>query len=1355
MPINSPDFQIWTVTTGDEFGIARISGDATVGGGNSGFDLVEMFHNDGQLTRPTDITFDTVHDRFFIVDSDGVSDRILQGSISQAMAGTPQILTILYSQPADEGTPGDPFDDGTLGITGIALDAQNGIVYFTESNLVRKVGYDTAAQTAVTLADLGTDPNTGGPNFANEIAFNQVTGQIFVVSTETFNDFIESPPGSGIYVFGTVAYRNAIFRVDNIAPGDTDDSGNTITMLTWATSEQNSPATGGVDPNAFPDELGKITGIDVDTVTGQVYFTTVQLNGGAGGEVGGIYRVGANGGAHTVLYSETNATDQNFQYIEVDGATGRYFVTSIEPSSGQHHIYVHNLTPGAPIDFGTVTTGNEIPLGLVLANAPTLAAAAAAATATETAGPGSGQSAAVQVLATAAANDSDSAGQTDELAGARVRISGGFGTAPGSVELLTINGTTSGTLGSGISYNYNGGTGVMTLSGVGSFDEYEAALALVSYSISGDNPDNYGAAPSRTLSYAVFDGLLYSDEQDAIVNVVGTNDGPAGTTGGPVATSEDAGAVAVTGLSVSDVDSNALTVTLSVSHGTLTANPGGSGAMVAGNGSGTVVISGTQSQINAALAAVNGLTYTPSPDYNGADTLQMVTSDGALSDSDSVAITVSAVADIVGDAATTNEDVAANIFVLSNDSFEGSPAITGFSQGANGTVTLNNNGTPGNGADDYLVYTPGADYNGPDSFTYTVTSGGVTETATVNVTVDPVADIVTDSVTVAEDSGVNNLNLLANDNFENAARSITAVTQGVNGGTVAINNNGTPGDTTDDFVTYTPAVDYSGPDSFTYTVTSNGTTETATVNVNVTASNDDPVNITGGGVSPTEDGSVAVTGLQVSDVDSPSLSVTLSVGRGTLAVNTGVPGGVASASGNGTASVTISGTQAQINATLAAATGLVYTPTANVNGPDTLTMATSDGSGGSDTDLVSISVAAVNDAPTVAGDGTESAAPIVEDTPSATGQSVASLFAGQYSDATDQVAGGSSANPFAGVAVTANGSSPATGQWQYYNGAIWVNIGPASNGAAVLLAASTSIRFNPALDFTGAAPTLVSHLVDASAGAIVSGALANLSVTGGTTQYSTGTVTLSEQVTPFNDAPTGVTGTLQAPEDANNGSAVGTVVGQDPDSSSFTYTLLNNAGGRFAMDSAGHVTVADGLLLDYEQQSSHTIRVRVTDDQGASSDFDMNVAVNDVHGEDVDGDNRANTFVGGAEHDFLKGNNGNDTLIGGGGSDTLDGGNHDDILDGGAGADILTGGSGGDVFVFHKGEANGDVVTDFKGQGSGGDEIHLVGYAAGTTFTRIGNGNSDLYQINDHGFIEYVTIQGPGHVPASDVHFII
>lgn len=1144
MPINYPDFQVWFTTVGDEFSIARISGDSTVGGGEQGFDLVEMFLNDGQLTRPTDLVLDTVHDRFFVVDSDGFSDRILQGSISQAVAGTPQLLVELYAQPADEGTPGDPFDDGSLGITGIALDADNDIVYFTEANRVSKVSYDTPGQTPVTLADLGFDPNTGSMNFANEIAFNPGTGQVFVVSTETFTDFFESPPGSGNFVIGTVAYRNAIFRVDNIAPGDVDDSGNTITMLSWTTHEQNSPVLGGPDPNAFPDELGRIVGIDVDTNTGEVWFTALQLNGGANGEVGGIYRVDANGGLHEVIHSETNATDQNFQFIEVDAASGRYFATSIEPASGQHRIYIGDLAPGAPDLFATVATGNQVPLGLTLINAPTLAAIAAGATAVETAGPGSGPSAPVQAIASADANDLDTASHADQLAGATVRISDGFGAAPGSVETLTIGGTTNGILGSGISYAYDGMTGVMTLSGVASFDDYEAALELVSYSISGDDPDNGGAAPTRTLSYSVFDGLLRSDEQDAVVTIAATNDGPVNGTGGPVSTSEDSAGVAVTGLSVADSDSDSLTVTLSVT-------------------------------------------------------------------------------------------------------------------------------------------------------------------------------------------------------------------------------------------------------------------------------------------------------------------------RGTLAVDTGVAGGVGpgQVSGNGTGTVTITGSQSEINTTLAAMNGVTYTPTPNVNGPDTLTMTSDDGTG-QDVDMVAIGVAAVNDAPTVAGDGTEDAAPIIENMPSPTGQSVASLFGGQYSDATDQVPGGSSANAFAGIAVVANGSSPATGQWQYHNGVTWVDIGPASTGAAVLLSASTQVRFNPAFGFVGSAPTLTAHLVDASGGAIVSGTTANLTVTGGTTPYSTGTVTLGQTVIDGNTPPTGVNGTLTVIEDANNGATVGTVTATDPDSSTFTYTLVNDAGGRFDISSSGVVTVQNGLLLDYEQNSSHTIRVRVDDNEGGISEFDMNVAITDDHGEFVTGDGANHTYYGGAEIDFLFGGHGSDTIrgqggidfifggdglfdstdsgdnlnggsgsdviLGNGGDDTIAGGTDSDVLSGnegndtiyggesaadavdtgndlisgdagndilhgnggndlilggdnndelfggagsdelygdagvdrlsgGTGADSLTGGAGFDVFILRKGQANGDVLEDFDGNGSSaGDTIRLEGYAAGTSFTRV---SGDTWRINDHGFVEFVTIHADGNVHSSDWGF--
>ncbi|WP_162264398.1 Ig-like domain-containing protein, partial [Legionella quateirensis] len=124
-----------------------------------------------------------------------------------------------------------------------------------------------------------------------------------------------------------------------------------------------------------------------------------------------------------------------------------------------------------------------------------------------------------------------------------------------------------------------------------------------------------------------------------------------------------------------------------------------------------------------------------------------------LSDTDSIAITVNPVVDIVNDVITLNEDTVATYDVNNNDTFENAghtiTAIDGtaITAGntvtvANGTVLLNNDGT--------LSFTPTANYNGSTSFTYTVTSGGVTETATVNLTVNPVNDAPINSVPGAQ-----------------------------------------------------------------------------------------------------------------------------------------------------------------------------------------------------------------------------------------------------------------------------------------------------------------------------------------------------------------------------------------------------------------------------------------------------------------------------------------------------------------------------------------------------------------------------------------------------------------------------
>ncbi len=60
-----------------------------------------------------------------------------------------------------------------------------------------------------------------------------------------------------------------------------------------------------------------------------------------------------------------------------------------------------------------------------------------------------------------------------------------------------------------------------------------------------------------------------------------------------------------------------------------------------------------------------------------------------MTDTGTVSVTVTAVADIADDSDTTAEDTAVTTDVLANDSFEGTPVVTEVTQGANGTVAIN------------------------------------------------------------------------------------------------------------------------------------------------------------------------------------------------------------------------------------------------------------------------------------------------------------------------------------------------------------------------------------------------------------------------------------------------------------------------------------------------------------------------------------------------------------------------------------------------------------------------------------------------------------------------------------------
>ncbi len=111
---------------------------------------------------------------------------------------------------------------------------------------------------------------------------------------------------------------------------------------------------------------------------------------------------------------------------------------------------------------------------------------------------------------------------------------------------------------------------------------------------------------------------------------------------------------------------------------------------------------------------------------------------------------------------------------------------------------------------------------------------------------------------------------------------------------------------------------------------------------------------------------------------------------------------------------------------------------------------------------------------------------------------------------------------------------------------------------------------------------------------------------------STNQVTIS--IHGRNDTPDDLVATgMTISESSSNGQFVGSVTPSDVDNGdSFTYQLIDDAGGRFAIDSlSGVVSVADSSLLDYESTTSHLVTVRVTDASGASFNKQFTIALTD------------------------------------------------------------------------------------------------------------------------------------------------
>src|SRR6266540_1400630 len=185
----------------------------------------------------------------------------------------------------------------------------------------------------------------------------------------------------------------------------------------------------------------------------------------------------------------------------------------------------------------------------------------------------------------------------------------------------------------------------------------------------------------------------------------------------------------------------------------------------------------------------------------------------------------------VNDSYTTNEDTALGVAapgILGNDTDVDADALTAsvVSTPANGTVTLNT-------LDGSFTYTPDANFNGTDSFTYQVNDGTLaSNVATVTLTVTPINDApvaANDSYTTTENTPLTVAAgaILANDTDVDGGALTVSLVSGPANGTVTLNPDGE--------FTYTPAANFNGTDSFTYTANDGqADSNVATVTLTVT-----------------------------------------------------------------------------------------------------------------------------------------------------------------------------------------------------------------------------------------------------------------------------------------------------------------------------------------------------------------------------------------------------------------------------------------------------------------------------------------------------------------------------------------
>jgi serralysin len=674
----------------------------------------------------------------------------------------------------------------------------------------------------------------------------------------------------------------------------------------------------------------------------------------------------------------------------------------------------------------------------------------------------------------------------------------------------------------------------------------------------------------------------------------------------------------------------------------------------------------------------------------------------------------------IADSVLTSEDTEVEINVLLNDSYViSSPFSLSATNSTNGSTSISNS---------LITYSPNADYNGSDTFSYTLTQGDKASSADVTITIEAVNDapsIDLASTIQVEENQVAVTTVSVSDVDDDDELTLTL------GGADADSFNLS----TENVLTFKEAPNYETKTSYLITLTLTDGTETVTKDVTITIidvqENSNAPVITSSSTFTADENQTAIGTVTATDADGDTITYSISGSEITINSSSGV---IAFASApdfetksSYTATVTASdGTNSTTQDITVNVTNLndnnpvitssstftveenqtsVGSVTANDADGDSLTFALS----GTDASLLSISSSGVitfNSAPDYETKTSYSITVSVSDGTNTTAQSVTvNITDENESPIISNLASTLSINENDTNVVTVSASDPENDNLTYSLSG--------TDASSLSINSSGVITFDSAPDYE----TKTSYSI-------------TVSVSDGT---NTTSQSITINITNVNEPPiiSNLANNISTDENDTN---VVTVSASDPENDNLTYSLSGTDASSLSINSSGVITFDSAP--DYETKTSYSITVNVSDGTNTTSQS-ITININDI------------TENGSSGNDTINGGSGDDTILGLAGDDTINGNAGNDILRGGLDVDTINGGDGDDIISADECYGSFDIpfddittacgVATFGGQdlngGSGNDTIY--GNGGGDAIILGGSGNDKIYIVSGMSTLAY------------------